>query len=188
MQIYDGSTSLSNKKVHLCASENNFIFKSKTNRIFIRYSLTKTDQQETIYFRMIYNPYFEGLCSNSSFKCSEGICINRKLVCDGRANCHNSHDESICPNFIPERGDFCIFYYKHCEIDYLNCLTIVQVWSDDEKIAYIHKISLISIGIMLFILVIVSIIISFKRSVHSHLKAAKVQKKCFFLLNFLTKT
>ena len=96
LQVYDGGTSEFNRKINYCSTETNQFFKSKSNRIFVRYSIQKRHKADVTYFKITYNPYSQGDCSNSSFKCSDGSCIHPKLYCDGKRNCRSSNDENKC--------------------------------------------------------------------------------------------
>lgn len=103
LEIYDASTAEFNKKIHYCSTHMNNFFKSKTNRIFIRYSVKKDDLRVMTFFKLTYNPFHKGVCSNDTFRCEDGSCIDPHLVCDGRRNCNSSNDESLCKKFFREQ-------------------------------------------------------------------------------------
>ena len=47
------------------------------------------------YFLTMYDELMHMDCDNSAFHCSNGRCIDRSLVCNGRNNCGNKQDEDI---------------------------------------------------------------------------------------------
>jgi hypothetical protein len=62
IQIYDGTTSIRNKKYHICSSESNSMYKSVTNKMFIRYnSKRKSEQQVSVYFKVTFNSFRLGI-------------------------------------------------------------------------------------------------------------------------------
>ena len=60
VQLYDGSTSLIDRKFHFCTSDSNKLYKSKTNRLFIRYLLNKKSAIDFVKFKLSYNPFKTG--------------------------------------------------------------------------------------------------------------------------------
>ena len=60
LQLYDGSTSLLNRKQHFCSSELNKFYKSQTNKVFLRYHLNKNSENDAVIFRLTYNPFTLG--------------------------------------------------------------------------------------------------------------------------------
>ena len=101
LQVYDGSTSEFNRRIHYCDSETNQFFKSKTNRIFIRYSMKRNVLRSMAYFKLTYNPFAQAeQCADEQFRCSDGSCIDNKLFCDGKRNCNTSDDEKSCERFL----------------------------------------------------------------------------------------
>lgn len=57
VQVYDGSTSSIDRKYYFCTADSNKLYKSKTNRVFIRYLLHKTSNEDYVKFKLTYNPY-----------------------------------------------------------------------------------------------------------------------------------
>ena len=67
IELYDGSTSLQNRIFHFCFSATNKIYKSQTNKLFIRYLLSKNSNKDYLSFRLVYNPFQTGM--NSMWLC-----------------------------------------------------------------------------------------------------------------------
>ena len=123
LELYDGTTSISNRKFHLCSNENNKYYKSETNQLYIRFMVKKYSNIDIVYFRITFNPFKLGIilifiiintksfklnnlfknigpCSNDSFRCSDDTCIDTRLICDGKRNCINSEDETSCRQLL----------------------------------------------------------------------------------------
>lgn len=60
VQLYDGSTSTADKKFQFCTNVANKIYKSKTNRIYLRYNLNRSQAHDFVFFKLIFNPYKNG--------------------------------------------------------------------------------------------------------------------------------
>ncbi len=57
IEVYDGSTSSRDKVFSVFANESNRIYKSQTNRIYVRYSLNKININDYVRFKMAFNSY-----------------------------------------------------------------------------------------------------------------------------------
>lgn len=165
LQVYDASTSEINQKINYCSSESNQFYKSMSNRIFIRYSIKKNQPRRLSYFKLTYNPFSRaGECSSDSFRCRDGTCINPKLLCDGKRNCNSSTDENSCKTYSSEENDL---------------QQQQPIWTDSAKLAYLHKISIMTIGVLLLCLIIISLVISCRRSIKLHLRNVKEFEKIY---------
>lgn len=70
-------------------------------------------------------------CSSNQFKCNSGICISRRYVCDGYADCARGEDEESCPpdskkgcgqgKFRCRSDGLCLPMEKYCD-KILNCV------------------------------------------------------------------
>lgn len=60
LQLYDGSTSVKDQRLHFCQSEINKFYKSQTNKIFLRYNQVKNSENDIFLFRIVFNPYTTG--------------------------------------------------------------------------------------------------------------------------------
>ena len=60
IQLYDGSTSMIDRKYHFCTSETNKLYKSQSNKVYIRYLMHKKSENDYVKFKLTYNPYKVG--------------------------------------------------------------------------------------------------------------------------------
>lgn len=61
IQLYDGSTSQIDRVFHFCMSDTNKLYKSKSNRIFLRYLLHKNAPADYVKFKLTYNAFKTGM-------------------------------------------------------------------------------------------------------------------------------
>jgi len=79
IELYDGTTSILNNKFQYCSSEINKIYKSRSNRVFIRYFINKYTKIDSVDFKFVYNSFnfgkFSQFCiySNASHFLSNNI-------------------------------------------------------------------------------------------------------------------
>ena len=117
-EVYDGTTSLENRRYQACSTQNNKFLKSDSNALFVRFKLKENITSNNNYFNLVFNSFrsgklrsmnpcwpvdlelerfsFQDSCSNSSFRCADGSCIEKRLRCDGIQNCVNNDDEGSC--------------------------------------------------------------------------------------------
>lgn len=54
-------------------------------------------------------------CGDGSFVLPEKICVPRRDVCDGKADCDNAADEANCPGFLCFDGALLLPRVKKCD-------------------------------------------------------------------------
>ncbi len=66
--------------------------------------MKRNDLHSISYFKLTYNPFAQAdRCAEEQFRCSDGSCIDNKLICDGKRNCNTSDDEESCERFLITR-------------------------------------------------------------------------------------
>lgn len=84
-----------------CLSKNGIYETRKTDgqvfsHILIKTTIRPNSSYHFKYFFTLYSDMLHSKCPNDWFNCKNGKCIATELLCNGRNNCGNNHDEDTC--------------------------------------------------------------------------------------------
>ena len=59
-EVYDGTTSIENRKYQTCSTQSNKFVKSETNALFVRFKLKENITSNNNYFNLVFNAFKSG--------------------------------------------------------------------------------------------------------------------------------
>lgn len=83
----------------VCFSENDIYDRSVDEYSDVKDIKVNVNPNSTLnfkYFITIYSDMIHSQCPNGWFNCKNGKCVDQGLLCNGRNNCGNNHDEDVC--------------------------------------------------------------------------------------------
>ncbi|KAK3590994.1 hypothetical protein CHS0354_020353 [Potamilus streckersoni] len=100
VEIFDGSSEIAAPILpglprRLCSSPEQKIFLSSGRHLIIRF-ISDTDMIAGKGFRLLITAFSIAPCSDAQLQCSgSGLCLQKKLECDGEINCPDESDEAL---------------------------------------------------------------------------------------------
>lgn len=105
LDLYNGDTTMSAARISgtqgICGKHaKKEYYSTKINTLTMQFTTGIYVGNKYENFEAIVTPFHTGHCQEDEFKCKNGRCVYRDLLCDGYNNCGDDSDETSCKKLL----------------------------------------------------------------------------------------